>query len=195
MVINEKELQRLPIFNSAPWLDKTLWGDGPWQSEPDEFSGLYKKHIYYGLRNNQGCWCGYVLISDNNPLLKDCFNDEGSYMDIAIDVHQGVTYCNRKRRKDLDQKKHIWVGFDCCHYDDHWPSTVARNKYLSDVAMNKYLSDKLPSEATRLRELFTDINEGRLNKPYRDMSFVIEQCKSMIDQFIKAKERNELERL
>lgn len=50
-------------------MDKSTWGDGPWQHEPDkvqwtdEATGL----PCLAVRNRFGAWCGYVGVDEDHP--------------------------------------------------------------------------------------------------------------------------------
>lgn len=70
--------------------DKTTWGDGPWQNEPDKVqwhddaTGL---PCIVKRSHTSGAWCGYVGVSKGHPLFgKDAIDER------KLDVHGGITY-------------------------------------------------------------------------------------------------------
>lgn len=121
--------------------DKTTWGDGPWQSEPDKRQWVDENT---GLpcmvrRGGQGAWCGYVGVSEGHPLF-----EKGHYDDYnAIVVHGGVTFMDHCSNEDEPARAicHIvepgendnvwWIGFDCNHGGDIAPETEHLYKTLN----------------------------------------------------------------
>lgn len=107
-----------------PKVDKSAWGDGPWQSEPDraewkdEATGL----PCLAVRGPGGHWCGYVAVAPEHPLHGKDYNEA----DCA--VHGGLTYAS----ECAGQICHVpapgepdnvwWFGFDCAHCDDMSPA-------------------------------------------------------------------------
>jgi len=111
-------------------VDKSEWGEGPWQAEPDkvqwqdEATGLPCLIV----RNIAGCLCGYVGVTAEHP-----FFGKG-YGDVDVEVHGGLTFsgpCNPQ----ADEERHIchvpaegepdhvfWFGFDCAHLGDLCPT-------------------------------------------------------------------------
>ena len=70
--------------------DKSAWGPGPWQEEPDkrqwqdEATGLPCLIV----RNNGGALCGYVGVPKGHP-------DHGKDYDaVDVDVHGGLTFAD-----------------------------------------------------------------------------------------------------
>lgn len=114
--------------------DKTSWGPGPWQDEPDkeqfadEATGLpcLVKRSPLG-----GNLCGYVGVSEGHPWLgKD-------YDDIDAEVHGGLTYAGFCQEGDEartichipgpgEPGRLYWLGFDCGHAWDVSPGMDAR---------------------------------------------------------------------
>ena len=122
--------------------DKSGWGDGPWQAEPDktvwvdEATGLDCMIV----RNRAGALCGYVGVPEGHP-----FYGKG-YDEVRADVHGGLTYANLcQPREDpamgichLSQggrPDHVWwLGFDCNHAFDFAPRYEADNEQRAQVA-------------------------------------------------------------
>lgn len=110
-------------------VNKSKWGDGPWQSEPDkmqfpdEATGLPCLIV----RNNSGALCGYVGVPEGHPAYKK------HYDDVSADVHGGLTFSDQCRPgKEEENICHIpsagesdnvwWLGFDCIHAGDFGPA-------------------------------------------------------------------------
>ncbi len=129
-------------------VDKSSWGDGPWQGEPDkvqytdEATGL----PCLAVRAHLGNWCGYVGVAEGHPLFGVgydqcprgcaewgcCHRPDGH-----LDVHGGITYAAACQEGDEarsichvpepGQPDHVWwFGWDCAHADDLVPGLAAR---------------------------------------------------------------------
>jgi hypothetical protein len=113
-------------------IDKSIWGDGPWQKEPDKVqwtdraSGL----PCLAVRNAMsGHWCGYVGVSEAHSLFGVDYNDDRIGL---LPVHGGVTFTNTCMEDSQETgvchipepgetDKVWWLGFDCAHCDDFRP--------------------------------------------------------------------------
>lgn len=116
--------------------DKSGWGNGPWQDEPDKKQWMDEATGYPCLivRNRGGALCGYVGVPYGHP----CF--QADYNQVDVDVHGGLTfadYCD----PNADESRHIchktdgddrvwWLGFDCAHYGDISPAYEALHREL-----------------------------------------------------------------
>ena len=113
-------------------VDKSGWGPGPWQDEPDkaqwqdEETGLPCLIV----RNGGGALCGYVGVPDTHPWHGKDYDDEPVW---NADVHGGLTFADACADTD-DESRHIchlpdpgepdnvwWFGFDCSHLGDLSP--------------------------------------------------------------------------
>lgn len=116
--------------------DKSDWGDGPWQNEPDkrqwrdEATGLPCLIV-----RNWGAWCGYVGVSRGHPLYGASYDDDRAE---DIDVHGGLTFagpcrpgnethaiCHKVEPGEDDDV--WWLGFDCNQCGDFDPD-MARGR-------------------------------------------------------------------
>lgn len=108
--------------------DKSTWGEGPWQAEPDKKQWLDTATGYPCLivRNHLGTLCGYVGVSEKHP----CY--QSKYDSPNIEVHGGLTFAGHCS-PNADETKHIchktddednvwWLGFDCHHLCDLAPA-------------------------------------------------------------------------
>ena len=119
--------------------DKSDWGEGPWQTEPDRADWVSSGYACMALRGPGGQWCGYVGVPSDHPNYeKSYWEDEGGP---DVSVHGGITYAN----KCVGAICHVpqpgmpddvwWFGFDCNHGMDYAPETVAklRRRGMNDL--------------------------------------------------------------
>jgi len=132
------------------WQDKTTWGPGPWQTEPDKrqwqdratgMPCLILRHERFGH------WCGYVGVEPGHPLYgvpydrcalrptpcaqaRDCDHTPAA----ILSVHGGVTFsgaCQEHQHGICheadpgDETQIWWLGFDCAHAGDLSPGMEA----------------------------------------------------------------------
>ena len=113
-------------------VDKTGWGDGPWQAEPDKRQWQDKATGLPCLivRNPIGALCGYVGVPAGHPV-----HGKG-YDDVDVGVHGGLTFadrchegaeehsiCHKPAPGESDDV--WWLGFDCAHAGDLSPQHAA----------------------------------------------------------------------
>lgn len=127
--------------------DKSAWGDGPWQDEPDKIQYTDEATGLPCLvkRNRMGALCGYVGVPNGHPLFGLGFGD--SQID-GLDVHGGVTYGDRCQEGDEAHSIcHVpgpgepddvwWIGFDCAHSRDVMPAFELQMKNLDPDWKNR----------------------------------------------------------
>ena len=120
-------------------MDKSGWGDGPWQDEPDKvqwpdgFTGM----PCIILRNRMGAWCGYVGVTKSHPLYEVGYDDAHDRNE-DIEVHGGLTFSSHCQRSlpEAEGACHVpgegedddvwWFGFDCAHAFDLMPAVPSR---------------------------------------------------------------------
>lgn len=120
--------------------DKSDWGDGPWQDEPDkkqwrdEATGLPCLIV----RGPSGSLCGYAGVSKDHPLHGRDYDADG----VDVDVHGGLTFADGCGHGDDPARGicHVpgagepddvwWFGFDCAHLYDLSPGMNARSLKL-----------------------------------------------------------------
>ena len=119
-------------MKQATWIDKSAWGDGPWQSEPDrvefehaDFVCVMKRHEHLGH------WCGYVGVAPGHPWHGKSYDDV-----VGIDVHGNCTYgetCDGNQERGVchvpkpGTPDHLWwIGFDFAHGYDLSPGAKHR---------------------------------------------------------------------
>lgn len=108
-------------------IDKTTWGPGPWQTEPDKAWWIDPATTVECMirRGGGGALCGYVAVPTSHPWYGRNFED------ITAQVHGGITFASET--EDTDEATGLcsvpqpgysvivwWVGFDCGHgWDVH----------------------------------------------------------------------------
>lgn len=106
--------------------DKSSWGPGPWQTEPDRVEFEAEGYPCLITRHQTlGTLCGYVAVPPGHPLHgKDPFDDR-----LSLNAHGGVNYgslcsghiCHVPKPGEPDDV--WWFGFDCGHAGDLSPGT------------------------------------------------------------------------
>jgi len=114
-------------------VDKSLWGEGEWQQEPDKKQWQDKETGYPCLivRGPHGALCGYVGIPSTHPLYKKGYSEIEQEQE-SINVHGGLTYSDVCQHTDnpslgichlttAEEDKTWWLGFDAAHAGDYCP--------------------------------------------------------------------------
>jgi hypothetical protein len=107
-------------------IDKSTWGPGPWQTEPDRLEWKHAGLPCLIVRvEHHGALCGYAAVPPGHPL-------HGQEMgEPPVDVHGGLTYaakcagdiCHVPAPGEPDDV--WWFGFDCAHSGDQTPGSDA----------------------------------------------------------------------
>lgn len=111
--------------------DKSAWGEGAWQNEPDRVE--FVAHGFACLMNRNprlGFWCAYVGVPPEHP-----FHGK-PYDDVDVDFHGGLTYAD-KCRGDICHVPEPgmpddvwWLGGDFGHCSDLAPGIRFRERGL-----------------------------------------------------------------
>lgn len=147
------------------WIDKTDWGDGPWQHEPDRSEWRIGPFVALALRQpTSGHWCGYLGVPPGHPWHGQ------DYVDVAVEVHGGLTFAQASMEDDRPQRERVchvpqpgepadvwWLGFDCAHFMDRRPGEDVRygRMRLSDLTREgtyrdlDYVTDQIAGMATQ----------------------------------------------
>lgn len=131
-------------IETETWIDKSTWGGGAWQNEPDrvewrdEATGLPCLMIRH---HSYGNWCGYVGLPPGHHL-HGVHCDEVPEL-VTVAAHVGLTFtgpCMEDGRPRRMRVCHVplpgesdavwWLGFDCARYCDLMPGMVARDREL-----------------------------------------------------------------
>jgi hypothetical protein len=155
-----------------PALDRTDWGPGAWNGEPDKivWTDEATGFVCMARRSFSGSWCGYVGVQPDH-LLHGVSTPE---LDVDLRVHGGVTYaggceagpietaiCHLTESGEPDSV--WWIGFDCNHSGDYAPGV----------------------EMFRRRN---GIRFGATELRYRTLNYVMSQCTALAQQLAAHKE-------
>lgn len=175
-----KDIEKTHIFSKEEKLKN--FGHGPWIDEPDLYIFEYqdikceiKRIIATEVSGDVfgGYLCGYCHFPDNY-LVKGLRN-------LDIDVHGGITFFEK-----CDENNVTIIGFDCAHSGDLVPSSeIIKERYklkTYDFINYLYLN----------KRIFKNLNEKQIESikkliqhTYRDIDYVISECKNLADQIIK----------
>lgn len=159
--------------------DKTDFGPGPWQDEPDKVQWVDPSTGLDCLivRNPGGALCGYVGVPPDHRWhgvdYSDCTRpiacDEtwcGHGPDNYMRVHGGLTYADRCQESEDPSRGicHVpaegrpdnvwWFGFDCAHAGDLCPWWEQRGVGLGGVYRDlSYVESEVASLASQLAEV------------------------------------------
>lgn len=121
-------------------VDKSTWGPGPWQSEPDkmQFQDEVTGFPCLIVRTARpGHLCGYVGVPESHPCYGKTF-----YELRELHAHGGINFCKPCSPAAPEDKgichlpeegesdKVWWIGFDCGHFGDLQPGNIAYFKTL-----------------------------------------------------------------
>ena len=150
-------------FDRKLKIDKSDWGAGSWQTEPDRVDFVHAGFACLALRNPRlGFWCGYVGVPADHPAYGR------KYDDMDVEVHGGLTYSNACSEPVCHMPEPgmpadvWWLGFDCAHLFDVSPGQVAIENALG--------MPRMPSSAILPETV------------YRDLEYVQAEIKSLAEQ-------------
>ena len=114
------------------WVDKSSWGPGPWQQEPDriEWRGKRPLPLFDSTRRIWGSM--WLCRGTGKPPWYMMY-----YNEVPAEVHGGLTYgdmcrpeshiCHTKTKDDFEP---YWLGFDTGHFGDLCPGANATYAHL-----------------------------------------------------------------
>jgi len=163
-------------MNEQTWVNKSEWGPGPWQDEPDKINwtdgdtGLPCMIV----RGPSGALCGYVAVTAEHRL------HGVEYMDPKFEglhAHGGITFTDRCQPNDdghgichvpePGQPDDVWwIGFDCAHGYDVMP---ALERTMREAGM----------DSTNLRMEATEYWPASI---YKTVSYVMNECRDLAAQ-------------
>ena len=134
-------------------IDRSRWGKGPWDNEPDKIQWTDETTELPCLikRSHLGTLCGYIGVPKGHPLHEVSYFQKGKgseLLDAVEDAsHCGLTYSDKCQRGPESQTVcHVpepgetddvwWLGFDCGHLGDYVPAIppIAFDDVYRDVA-------------------------------------------------------------
>ncbi len=153
-------------------IDKSGWGDGPWQQEPDWVAWIDGETAFPCMivRGPLGTLNGYVGVDGEHDAFGRSLDDLSS----VLSIHGGVTYAEphqpgsfNPEYSTIEQIEGLegswWIGFDTGHWNDIAPV----QSQLPDFVVALSLRD-IPGTST----------EGT----YRTVAFVRAECLDLAGQ-------------
>jgi len=144
------------------YLDKSEFGPGPWDNEPDKVqwpdrqTGLPCLAVRHQTLGN---WCGYVGVAESHPYFRKDYDDEL----VDIKAHGGLTFSGLCAHDDKEHgichnpapgepDRVWWFGFDCAHAYDYAPGLATTIKWHEDVYRDlAYVQRECASIARQLK--------------------------------------------
>jgi hypothetical protein len=137
-------------------VDKSTWGPGPWQDEPDkvqwqdEATGLPCLIV----RGPSGAWCGYVGVPRPHP----SYGEDYDY--VNVEVHGDLTYAGKCQGHgrichlvEAGEDDDVWwLGFDCSHSWDFSPGYRSRMDGDETYRDQAYVAAEVENLAKQLKE-------------------------------------------
>ena len=165
----------------AQAIDKSAWGAGPWQDEPDRVDFVHAGFACLALRHPEhGHYCGYVALPPGHPLHGKDWGETPATRD--LDFHHGINYtapcdggmvCHTPAPGEPDNV--WWIGGDFGHTWDECPGRDARMREVA--AMSRERGD------TRAAELFERVIEPLGMRPvYRALPYVRREIEQLAEQ-------------
>lgn len=155
-------------------IDKSAWGDGPWQNEPDKIQWLDEKTSLPCLavrHKRYGNWCGYVGVGPEHPFFN--MDSQDVYEKADVRVHGGLTFsdfCTGQEHgichvvEPGENDRVWWLGFDCSHSGDLSPGFKLLTNTIAPAIHFKFNEnyrniDYIKAQCSKLAEQLVNINE------------------------------------
>lgn len=116
---------------------------------------------------DMGHLCGYVAIPKGHILYKKSYTEIEEEYDLI--VHGGLTFSDFFGKPEIDPNAYDnrwYIGFDCAH--------------AGDLTPNMYV--KFP-------QIYHECDLIHREGIYKDMEYVTEECKSLVDQILEKCEK------
>lgn len=173
--------------------DKSTWGQGPWQDEPDAID-FYAYGLKCAMRRGPtGAWCGYVALPAGHPLWGKSYGSEvenppQALLERPIDMDKvGVInlFCNIKNAEELARACELALLIDV-----HGGLTWAGARLPADEKDGElwwlgfdccHGGDASPRTDAALRHVRETPGPSRYDV-YRDMAYVRGECASLAKQ-------------
>jgi hypothetical protein len=150
------------LLQGRTWatIDKSSWGPGEWQCEPDKVQWIEHNLDCLMTRGPHGGWCGYVGVPEDHPAFGKGYDEDEL---AGIGVHGGLTYAGESYGLPESDICHVpapgrpevlwWLGFDCAHAGDISPA-YHHTYGLNGVYRNRaYVKDEVTQLAKQLAAL------------------------------------------
>jgi hypothetical protein len=149
-------------------IDKSTWGPGPWQDEPDRVDFVHAGLPCLALRHpNHGSWCGYAAVRPGHPLHGRDWREH----DLPLEFHWQVCHVPAPGEPDGVW----WFGGDFSHFRDFCPGDESHLAQLYEAARAKG-SDA--AFALRPR----GENDMLFRQVYRNLPYVRAQIERLAEQ-------------
>lgn len=144
-------------------VDKTQWGPGPWQDEPDLVEWWVRGIPCLIVRSDvAGALCGYVAVRRGHPYY---FRD---YDSVPLECHGGLTFSGDGVY--MHTPGWWWLGFDCAHWGDAIPGIAGRMRHAEEF---------FRVEGAEHAEAFARLMRPERAESYRDLEYVTAQVEAM----------------
>lgn len=121
--------------------DKSTWGEGDWQNEPDQAQWISKSLPCLIIRNSNGNFCAYIGVPATHPYYNKHHDD------VVLYAHGNVNFSGKQIPKDDKQAEDCdsadstnetvwWFGFSCDHVCDYQPAKHIRNQSDDQIAID-----------------------------------------------------------
>lgn len=123
------------------WINKSEWGDGPWQQESDRISWVHQAtgNPCLIVRGPSGALCGYAGVTDDHPWFGEDFDE------VEVDIDQVLNfseYCQEDKERGVchvsepGQNNNVWwFGFDTV---DRGLFCPAFSRFISSDDLERY---------------------------------------------------------
>lgn len=149
-------------------VDRTGWGPGPWDGEPDRIEWEHAGRPCLMVRHPNGHWCGYAAVDPGHPLHGKDYDDPFQWEDDWESApHGGLTYANKCGHNVCHVPKPgqpddvWWFGFDCGHLSDLSPGRAARERAMGFPPIGRHIYRCVPYvevETNRLAEYLAGVS-------------------------------------
>jgi len=131
------------------FIDKSTWGPGPWQDEPDRLEWRHAGLPCLIVRSAAGALCGYVGAPQDHPFYGKHYADDDALGN--LDAHGGITFAQPGEPEAV-----WWLGFDAAHASDYVPGIMAKlnNSELLPVTYKdlRYMRSEVERLADQVRD-------------------------------------------
>jgi hypothetical protein len=133
-------------------IDKSTWGDGPWQNEPDRVDWVHAGFACLALRHpSHGHWCGYVGVPREHPAYGKPYDevDAPFHWDLNYAAPCEGAICHVPEPGMPDDV--WWLGGDFGHMLDLSPGREARLREVQKTAAELQIAEAF-------REVYRDLS-------------------------------------
>jgi hypothetical protein len=152
-------------------IDKSKWGVGPWQDEPDRLEWRHAGLPCLIVRGQLGALCGYVGVPPGHR-----YHGVGHDDVEGVGAHGGLTYAEGCRGEIChvpapgEPDDVWWLGFDCAHAFDYVPGLHAQLREICEREHNPLVD-------------VTDARAGPMfGEVYRDLAYVKAEVEDLAEQ-------------